>query len=215
MEQHGIQINRKIMVTRAGGEEEWYVSSVQDIDDNTFCISIPIHGPVPLVLNMGDAVKISLVTDMSRVEFETVMVGWRHDKIQLYELALPKEYKRVQLREFARIPAVFEVSYAGVPDAGQRPVFSKCDSLDLSGGGMRLSLKENYAVDTRLMLRFKIPFKTGPEEIEVTGRVVRTWPAENAGLYRTALQFENISRRQQDLIVRYMFMKMSEQRRLR
>lgn len=210
----GLQINQNIRVTRAGGEEKWFVSSVQDISDNDFSISIPTRGHNPLNLQRGDLVKISFITQASRIEFETEVTGWRYDNIPMYVLLLPKKMKRVQLREFVRISVIMDAYYAEVPEAGEKPVFSKCTSLDLSGGGMKLLLKKDYPVDTKLMIKFNIPLKNGVEEMEVTGSVIRTWPAENSNSHQVVIKFFKINRKQQDSIVRFVLTKMSEQRRL-
>lgn len=212
--QHKIQINLKIRVNRKG-EKNWYASSVQDIDRNSFSISIPTLGASPLILKPGEQVNIAFVLEMSRFEFETKVIGRRYDNIPLYVMALPKRYVRVQLREFVRIPVILEVKYAVLPDDGKQPTFNICSSLDLSGGGMKLLLEEKYPESDKLILRFTLPFKTCAEEIEAVGRVVRVWRETESTLYQTAVKFERISRKQQDLIVRFILMKMSEQRRLR
>jgi len=213
-EKKWLRINQNILVTRAGGEDDWYASSVQDINDREFCISMPAKESIPLILMSGEAVKISFIYDNSRFEFETRVKGRRHDNVPLYVLTLPKEYKKVQLRKFARVPVIMEVCYARIPEEGKQPVFNRGDCLDLSGGGIRLLIKEDYPVDTRLIIKFTLPFKTGPEEIEAVGRVVRTWSHEQVRLQHVAVEFVKIYRRQQDLIVRYILSKMSEQRRL-
>jgi len=210
----GIKINQNIRVTRTEGEEDWYISDIQDIGKHDISISIPTKGSNPLVLNSGDLVKISLVSETSRIEFKTKVVEWRFDNIPLYALALPKDFKRVQLRDYVRIPIILEVNYADLPDPGQKPVFIKCNSLDLSGGGIRLLLQKEYPADTSLLLKITIPLPARQEELEVVGRVVRSWPDQNVKLYQTALQFIKISRKQQDLIIRFILTKMSERRRL-
>lgn len=209
-----LKINDNIKVSRAGGDEDWYASNIQDIDDKSICISIPVQGPHSLVLGRGETVKVSFVSEMSRYEFETVVTGWRYDNIPMYELALPKEFRRIQLREFVRVSCIMEVEYAEIPEENQRPVFKECTSLDLSGGGMRLLMEKEYPVNTELILKWVLPFKNFSEEIEVIGRVVRTWPDRNVKKYQTGIQFKEISRRQQDLIVRYVLARLSEQRRL-
>lgn len=210
-----ININQNIRIARREDEEEWHASSVQDIDGREISIAVPTRGAVPLVLNTGDSVKVTYLAEDSKFEFETTVTGRRHDNIPLYVLAMPSEYKRIQLREFVRVFAVLEVYYAEVPEDGREPVYIKGYSFDLSGGGIRLLLKEKYEADTNLLINFAIQLKTGPEHLKVQGRVVRSWLDENSGLYQTAVQFININRREQDLIVRYVLMKMSEQRRLR
>lgn len=210
----GLRINHNLKITRSGGEEEWYVSKVQDISDAGLCISVPVKGANPLVLGIGETVKITFIMEMSRYEFETRITRWRHDNILLYELAWPEKIRRIQLREFVRVSCIIEVEYAELPQEGRQPVFKPCDSLDLSGSGMRLLVQKEYPAGTRLMLKWVLPFPGFEEQIEVMGKVVRSRPDRNARKYLTGIQFEEISRRQQDLIVRYVLRRLSEQRRL-
>jgi c-di-GMP-binding flagellar brake protein YcgR len=210
-----IQINQAILVTRADSNDDWYVSKVQDLDDNNFCISIPTQGSSPLILNNRDAVKVSLIFKGARFEFETLILGRRYDNIQLYVLALPKEYKRIQLRDFVRLPIVLEMYYAELPEDGQLPVFVGCSCLDLSGGGIRLLLKKGYQIGTRLLLKFPLPFRNHSVDLEAMGKVVRSSLIVNINLYHVSVTFENISCRQQDLIVRFVLTRLSEQNRLR
>lgn len=209
-----LRINLNIKVSRAAGENDWYASSVQDLSPNSFFISVPTQGPNPLVLGMGERVLVTFVAEMSRYEFDTKVVGWRQDNIPLYELALPDEVRRIQLREFVRVPVIMDVDYALDTGEGERPAYKKCTSLDLSGGGIRLLLKKEIPTGSRLALRFTLPLKTGAEVMEVKGKVVRSWSDPDTGNYQCGVQFVGISRRQQDLIVRYVLFKLSEQRRL-
>lgn len=210
-----IQINQTIRVTRIDDKDDWYVSSVQDLDQKNLCISIPTQGPIPLILHRGDIVRISLVSGKERYEFETRMLGQRQDNIPLYVLLLPKEYRHVQLRDFVRIPIVMDMYYAKLPEEGQMPVFNRCNSLDLSGGGVRFLLEHDYAAGTMLFLRFTLPFVNNPVEIEVKSKVVRSAYVESVKRYHIVAKFEEISRRDQDLIVRFTIMKLTEPNRLR
>jgi len=213
-ELNGLRINHNIKVSRAGGKEDWYSSKVQDINDTGLYISVPVKGLHPMVLSVGETVIITFLWEMSRYEFETQITGWRHDNIPLYELALPEKIRRIQLREFVRVSCIMEVEYAEIPEEGRQPVFRQCDSLDLSGGGIRLLVQKEYPVNTKLMLKWALPFQNFKEQIEVIGKVVRSLPERNAKKYLTGIQFEEITRRQQDLIVRYVLRRLSEQRRL-
>lgn len=208
-----IQINQKIHVTNLESRDNWYLASVQDITDYELLISIPTKGTNPLVLKKDDHLILSFISEGSRYEFSARVIGWRYDNIPMYVITLPGEYKRVQLRQFVRISTLLDVLCAEVPENGKHPVFAKCSSLDISGGGIRLLHKKNFEIDTKLLLKIMIPLKKEPEYLEISGTVVRTWPDENLKLYKVAVKFTGISRSQQDLIVRYTFMKMSEQRR--
>jgi len=213
--QRWIRINQNIRVARPDSEDNWYASSVQDINGREFCISIPIKESRPLVLRKGELVRVSFIADMARYEFITKTLGRRYDNITLFVLAQPEEYTRVQLRDFVRVPITMAVDYARIPAEGKEPVFIKADSLDLSGGGIRLLINDDLAAETRLIIKFTIPLRTGSEEIEVVGRVVRTWVDERTKLRQAAIQFVKINRKQEDLITRYLIDKMSDQRRLR
>jgi len=214
VEEMVLKINQNILAARAGVEDIWYSSSIQDVADNEFCISVPTRGASPMVLKKGDLIKITLIAGVSRYEFEAKVTGLRHDNIPLYVLDPPKDYNRIQLREFVRLPIVLEINYAEEPSEGKEPVFSKGNSLDLSGGGIRLLSHKPFLENTILLLKITLPLKTGREFFEVRGRVARSWPDEDLGLFQVAVQFIEISRTLQDRIVRFIFMKMSEQRRL-
>lgn len=209
-----LRVNLNIKVTRASGEEDWYSSSVQDVGPGTFYIAVPTQGPNPLVLGRGEKVRVTFVNEMSRYEFTTAVVGWRQDNIPLYELLIPGELRRIQLREFVRVPVMLDVEYAEDTGEGARPSYKKCTALDISGGGVRLLTKKEMPAGTRLFLRFTLPLKTGPEEMELKGKVVRSWSDPETRNHQCGVQFVGISRRQQDLIVRYVLFKLSEQRRL-
>ncbi len=209
-----LRINLNIKVTRASGEEDWYSSSVQDLGTGTFFIAVPTQGPNPLVLGRGEKVRVTFVNEMSRYEFITSVVGWRHDNIPLYELLIPSEARRIQLREFVRVPVMMDVDYAVDAGEEERPQYKKCTALDLSGGGIRLLTKKEIPAGTRLILRFTLPLKTGFEVMVLKGKVVRSWSDPETKNWQCGIQFEGISRRQQDLIVRYVLFKLSEQRRL-
>lgn len=210
----GIQINQKVHVTNSESRDDWYLASVQDITDYELLISIPTKKTNPLVLKKDDKIVLSFISEGSRYEFDAKVLGWRYDNIPMYVLTLPSEYKRVQSRQFVRISTLIDVLCAEMPESGKHPVYTKCSSLDISGGGIRLLHKKNFKVNTKLLLKLMIPVNKEPEYMEVSGTVVRTVPDENLNMYKVAVQFTGISRSQQDIIVRYTFMKMSEQRRL-
>ncbi len=209
----GIRIKQKVHVTRLENQDDWYQASVQDITDDELLISIPTNKTNPLVLERYDHLTISFVTEDAKYEFNTRVIGRRYDNIPMYALTPPAEYKRVQLRQFVRISALLDILCAEMPVEGKDPVFTKCCGLDISAGGIQLLHKKNFAVNTKLILKIMVPFKKEKVCLELSGVVVRTWLEENRKMYKVAVQFTDISPRQQDLIVRYTIMRMSEQRR--
>ncbi|NPV72523.1 MAG: hypothetical protein HPY89_01745 [Pelotomaculum sp.] len=213
-----IKIKQKVRIARAdlNKEEDWYLTDVQDIGEDEFCVSIPFRGTMPMILRSGDPVKVSMVNEGARIEFNSRVTGWRADNIPMYVLSIPDEYRRVQEREFVRIPAMLDVFYAEVPEPGAGPVFIDSYSLDLSAGGIRIVAKKNYPKGAHLLVRFSLPLENGPVELNLLGTVVRTQPVEGSKTrFQVALKFIDIKRKQQDLIFRYIFNKMLEPRRPR
>lgn len=210
-----LKINQSIRLTLADGEEDWFATNIQNISQNEFYVAVPTRGANSVGLRKGEPVKVSFVFEGSKYEFKTRVTGRHFDNIPLYSLEIPGRFKRIQLREFVRILTFLEVFCAEFPEEGKEPFFIKGSSIDLSGGGIRLLLNKRYKEDTVLLIKFTIPFQYCPETVQMKGRVVRSCIDENTGLFQAAIEFQDISRKHQDFIVRYVFMKMSEQRRLK
>ncbi len=208
----GIKIKQKVQVARLENRDDWYLATIQDITDDGLLISIPNNKEIPLILEKGEQIVLTFIAEDARYEFRAQVTGRRYDNIPVYALTPPSKCKRVQLREFARISALLDVLCAEEPPAGEAPVFIKCGSLDISGGGIQLLHKNNIAVNTKLLLKIMIPLKKEKVCLEVSGVVVRTWLEKNLKMYKTAVRFTDINRSQQDLIVRYSIMRMSEQK---
>lgn len=210
-----INQNMKVALLDEEDDDDWYASSVQDIGSNDFCISVPLKAAWSLQLFKGDRVKVKLVTELVRYEFTTEVLGQREDNIPMFVLAIPEECTRIQLRNFVRVSVISELDYAPLPLAGQQPYFKRTTGLDLSGGGMRfLTPDKSIDTGTKLIIRFILPLKEGPIQMEVVGVVVRGCIDAITGAHQVAVKFVRIDRRQEDIITGYLLKKMSEQRRL-
>lgn len=209
-----LQVNQKIQVARLG-EGDWYASVVQDITEREVHISLPRLRGNLLVLNPGDEVEVRFFDEHASFLFPARCVGRRLESIPLYRLVPAGEARRIQQRQYVRLKCLLEVSYAQPPEGSRRPRFRRAYSLDISGGGMLLATEEELPVGQVLLLEFSLPLREGAKKMELKGRVVRSFRDEDSGKPRVALQFEEITRAQQDLIVRYIFQCMAEQARLR
>ena len=212
-----LKIRQKIMVTRKG-EKQWFFSSVQDLRENgELFIEMPREGESALVLYRGEEVNVRFSAEGASFVFSAPVLGKTVDKIPMFHLGPPEDIQRVQQRNFVRFPVALEVFYALPPEKNRRPRYKKALSIDLSGGGMRLAMDELVAEGTVLNLKFSLPLKKGLKEIATAGKVVRRWAFETEGAitYQVAIEFEGISRTQQDYIVNFIFHRMAEQGRLR
>lgn len=213
----GLEVNLKISVARQG-DDEWYASSVQDFGEDWLDIAVPYYQEVPLVLRVGELVSVKFFHRDGVFLFTTRVIDRRSDNIRLYRLAMPAEVRRIQQRRYVRLPVMIEAEYAEQPQQeGEKPRYYKTTILDISAGGVKLALERQYEKGTVLLLRFSISIKDKVHEFELKARVVRNEPVEASGraLYHTGVQFLDINRNQEDIIVRFIFQKMSEQRWMR
>ncbi|MEW5898343.1 MAG: PilZ domain-containing protein [Bacillota bacterium] len=208
-----LKIRHKIMVTRKG-EKQWFFSTVQDIRENgELFIEMPRQGESALVLYPGEAVDVRFSAEGASYVFSSPVLGKTVDKIPLFHLGPPENIQRIQQRNFVRFPVALEVFYALPPEKNRRPRYKKALSVDLSGGGMRLAVDEILPEGILLNLKFSLPLKKGLKEITAAGKVVRRWAYETEGVvtYQVAVEFQGISRTQQDYIVNFIFSRMAEQ----
>mgnify|MGYP005835122259 CR=1 FL=1 len=211
-----LKVRQKIMVARRG-EKEWFFSTIQDIRDGELFIEQPRQRERVLVFHPGEEVEVRITGENASYVFFTRVLGRTRDQIPLYRLAPPETIQRVQQRRFVRFPVSLEVFYAFPPDEKKRrPRYLKGLSLDLSGGGVRLAVREPVEEGAVLQLRFTLPLKRGLKEIKTEGKVVRCWKSEKEGAagYEIAVEFLDIGRTQQDYIVNFIFSRMAEQGRL-
>jgi len=211
-----LSIAQKLYVARAG-EEEWYVSSLQDLNENGLYIAMPYLRGGALVLSPGEEIQVRFVRENGVYLFTSRVLARKHETVPLYLIAYPAEVQRIQQRRFVRLPILLDVLYAPVPEKpDEQPVWVKGRTADLSGGGMRLRVPEPLPVGTRLLLKFYLPWEKKPVEMALQGRVVRTEVTEGREpgekLYFLGIEFVDIRRRDQDEIIRFIFRKMAERR---
>lgn len=211
-----LTVAQKLYVARAG-EEEWYVSSLQDMNDSGLYIAMPYLRGSALVLSPGEEVQVRFTHESGVYMFTSRVLARKQETVPLYRIGYPTEVKRIQQRRFVRLPIMLDVIYAPVPEKpAQQPVWVKGRTADLSGGGLRLRVRELLPVGTLLTLKFYLPWEKKPVELTLEGRVVRTEVTEGREpgekLYFLGIEFVNITRRDQDEIVRFIFRKMAERR---
>lgn len=216
-EQVDLRIAQRIQVTRDG--KTWFNSIIQDIRGNAVYIATPYLKERPLVLYRGEQVQVRFFMDDSSYLFETRVTGEATSNIKMYRLAYPGEIERVQQRMHVRLSVVLDAEYA-IPEQEEeerkkRPSFTKATTVDLSGGGMKLMVREMIKEDSLLLLKFTLPLKNKPEQLELEARVIRCIKTNpDSELYNLGLRFENLTFHQEDIMVRFIFEKMARQKRL-
>lgn len=212
-----LRIGQKLQIRRKDAKE-WFNSAIQEIRDGYIHIMMPFLKERPLVLRRNEKVVIRFFSEHSSFTFDTNVIGELADNIKLYRLDYPQEINRVQQRDHVRLPVIIDVEYVILEEKEKekKANYKKTTTVDLSGGGMKLLTREKIEPGTLLLLVFSLPLKNRPELIEIKSLVVRCIKVEpTREVYHLGIKFENINLSQEDKIVRYVFEKMAQQKRLR
>ncbi|MCR5785396.1 MAG: PilZ domain-containing protein [Eubacterium sp.] len=84
--------------------------------------------------------------------------------------------------------------------------------LDISGGGIRFSSKKKYEDGSLILMTFIIKNEFVFSQPVLLGRLLQCYYNENTKLYENRVQFQEISKQDRELIVKYIF---EEERRTR
>lgn len=213
-----LKVHLKVFIAREG-EDDFYVSSVQDIDRNTIFIGMPMSRSLSLVLSRGDNVQVRFTKEDASYFFRSTVTRVRDDEIPLYGLAWPDKVERKQLRRHVRLSCLLEVEFAEPSPGSKAPVWHRGRAVDISAGGLKLQTDRVYDTGTLLMLRFALPLRQQTLEIETQARVVRREtedlpPGTKKPIRRYGLEFLDLPVRRQDEIMSFVFWKMAESRRV-
>ncbi|MDN5344684.1 MAG: hypothetical protein PWQ18_795 [Clostridia bacterium] len=212
-----IQINLPVSIRKDAGKE--IRTLIQEVGEEGFAVLAP--GSEEMVLGTGDKVEITCHREDARYEFATRVQGYQGGPAPVYYLAYPVDYRRIQVRSHVRAKAALEFRYAPWPpvDWPHRPPrpYKRGVTVDLSGGGSQLVLREPPEVDSLLYLELRIPGRRHQLPLRLAARVKRVRPREIDGVrrYEVGVAFEGISERQEDQIIAFVFQRLLEERRQR
>ena len=212
-----LQTNMPVVIKRPGGQP--VRTLIQDVLAEAFTVLAP--GSEETVLLAGDEVEVTCNREDARYEFTTRVLRYLGDPPR-YLLAYPEDYRRIQVRSHVRVRAALDFRYAPWPAADwpHRPPrpHKKGVTVDISGGGAQVMLREPVDKDSLLYLEMHLPGRRHQHlPLRLAGRVKRVSPRQIDGLtrYDVGLAFENITEKQEDQIVAFVFQRLLEERRQR
>jgi c-di-GMP-binding flagellar brake protein YcgR len=211
-----LELNQSVRILlRDSVQEDWSVSTIQDIDDRAFYIAIPVRRTIPLSLREGDHLNVQIPGQTGMVLFTTKVIGWRRDVIPLLALSIPDKVERIERRSFVRLSVMLEASLTEIPEEGKEMNWTRGQMLDISGGGLRIAVRRNVKKGARVMVMFALPAGNTKESITVEGQVMRLLDAGQSGTQQVGVEFINLPTKYQDAIIRFIFEKLKEAGRMR
>lgn len=207
-------IGRRIEIKRINKEKhERYSSQILDIiDDKTYIISGPIKKKNIVIFHVGEIIEISyIVEDKGRFYFNAKILQRFLKDIYSLKVLRTTNINKLQERDYYRLNVSLNVvkTYCKKTHLGVENIEEKCESVDLSGGGIKLKCNYPHSIGDNV----KILLDIGDLKIPIDGEVVRIQEKDFYGYkYLIGIKFNNVSNKDRDLIIRYIF---QEQRRLR
>jgi len=202
------------MVTVRDGHIFVASSTVLVSKSNSVALSIDTSIATPPEFSRGQDVTLLYASGDRVMRLKaTIQETVAADRITLRPAGAPREgdrrdYRRADVRAGVYAVAcdssdLAEARAAQVGTDVDASQFAECD-INLSGSGVQLPSTIDWASETLLDLRMKLPLP-GDDVIRVLGRVVRTFPGDAEGHYTVAVRFAEIAESDQDRVVYTVF----------
>lgn len=206
-----MEVNNKIEVYTEN--RELAKSIIQDIDEECINISIatPIFKGINYPLATGDLIECNYNDGKGNIfKFKAKVKGRMFDKIPMIILQRESDLKKIQRRDYVRIPFTNKIKYSAIDEYNEDMLrdIENCDyktgqSLDLSGGGIRIKIDESLNLDQLIILNTII----GDEEVIALGKIVRD-EKQNKNEHIYGVKFKYIDDKVRENIIKFIFQNM-------
>lgn len=177
------------------------------------------------LLHVGDLVTGIYYDDNDKVYmFNSMVIDRMVQNIPLYKLSVPKILRRIQRREHVRVPVTMPILYKELnfdkdPSSGHeesreheagQDSWKKGMALDLSGGGMNISLDKPLEENQHILIQLN----TDGLELDVKGQIVRSYTEVVLGRvsHRAGVCFVDLAEADRDRIIGFVFKKQRDMR---
>jgi len=211
------KVNSRVEVANLGAEnkedEGAGQSLIQDVNDASFSILVPTLNGHTLYLTDGDGVMVWLKVNNARYAFESVVLNKKQkDDVKYLELQKPQKLVSSDRRNFVRIKTLLSANYQIISNKEidnweSIEPFKRVSLIDLSGQGLSLALNLPLLKDVMMVLSIRL--ENMNVVVRLLGKVVRC--EKQGSAYKVGVEFENISERQQDQVVKYVFYMLRKQ----
>jgi c-di-GMP-binding flagellar brake protein YcgR len=177
-----------------------YKTHVDEVGENLLSVFVPITQGTVVPLREGTPAKIVFWDEVAAYEISTTIAQRIAVPVAVLVLDLPNDIRRVQRRNYVRVPAFYPVTFRSVNRQGLSDT-KKGVMLDLSGGGMRFQTDE--PVEKGAILIATLALLSGP--IQTSARVCRVERDSETSKYSVSVDFYQIPERDRDRIIRCVF----------
>ncbi len=177
-----------------------YRTRIDEVGEKLVSVVAPyVQGQV-IPLRERTQVELIFWDEVSAYSFVTRVMQRLAVPIPVFVLELPETARRVQRRNYVRVPAFYPVKFRMVTKTGlSEPING--NMLDLSGGGMRFQTTER--VENKSLLYAVLELPNG--EIQTPVRVCRADKIEDTNKWTLSVEFHEISERDRDRVIKCVF----------
>ncbi|MDR3600695.1 MAG: PilZ domain-containing protein [Desulfosporosinus sp.] len=180
-----------------GGE---YRTRIEEVEENTLSVGAPLEHGELVPLREGTKVKLIFWDKVAAYTVEAIIVQRIAVPISIFVLELTSSVTKVQRRNYVRVPALFPLTFEMVTREGLSDRH-KAMMLDLSGGGMQFLTETR--VEKTALLNIQVTLPNG--DLRAAARVSRAERTEDRKRYLVSVEFDFISERERDRIIRCVF----------
>ena len=183
-----------------------YTSKIVSVSADNLVVSAPKMGDLLVPFSEGQLVKVSIPKDDARYDCEAKVISLKWIENGLLTLDVSNAIKRQQRRSEVRLAIKIPVDILYFYREGTPVASLTVNSIDLSGGGIRLEMPEAYPNHTKFKLTIHLP----DEDINTYAVVVRSsiFNKSEPGYtfpFCVSLKFFNISEGKQSKIVKFIY----------
>ncbi len=192
---------------------EQYHSRIEDITDKHMIIAMPMRKGHPVLPQAESSFYGKVFADNAVYQFSSTFLDKGITPFPVWIVSLPRDIKKIQQRSFVRLNTALRVRMtllSSKDNSDEEPISEVVLTKDISGGGIRLIVKEALPIGTKLKLSFDIP---GFGPVQVDGEVIRVEQSTvNLRAYWLGVRFINAHNSVSNKIVKFIFKKQLEQR---
>lgn len=206
-----IEITRSKFNTDATYEnQKSYTSIVQDIGDDEIVISAPVENGKIIPLELGTSYMLAIYTKGGLYKCRgKVSHRGKKNQLHLIKLTILSDMKKSQRREFYRLDCIMPINFA-MKDSND---WYHGLVVDISGGGLRFTSKENLRTKPELICKFEVNIQNEVRTLEILGQVIDSRIVDfDTMKYETRVKFDDIPNEDRENIIKYIF---EEQRKRR
>lgn len=184
-----------------------YVSRVEDIYQGVVFIDIPflaLAGSRELMqLNKGDSLVVFIPGRQGLYRFNSLVLIPPEGSGGRAGISFPDQVSKTEMRSYARVDKRLKVQFSLMPLGEDPPDLKKAEAVNISAGGMRLSLPQFIEPGSEIKLQFVLPAGGSYSRIKVSSQVAWTMLSETEQAVVAGVKFYSINRRQQEVIQQY------------